>query len=346
MKFTQLLLVLSVALLATTFTACAQEYTSVAEVMATNDGTDFTVQGEYSVPEIQLFFQVIAKGNGNFDIVGYKGRLPGEGWDRSRARFFGKGEIKDGKLEITGVKMDIPRKGEEREIIFDDDQKVKWGMSARRENGKTFFAMHGKEFEAVKLERKSPTLGEKAPEGAFVVFDGTNLDNFEAGAKINEKTGDLWAEAQTKPFERRPYKMHIEFLTSFMPHSEGQARSNSGVYIDDSYECQVLDSFGLEGKDNECGGFYQASQPIVNMAFPPLTWQTYDIDFTPAKFEDGKKVANARFTVYHNGVKIHDDIELSENTPGHKPEEDAAHGLYLQGHGNHVQYRNIWVQYK
>ncbi len=345
MRFLKSSIALMVVLM---MSACVsgQEYTSVEEVMATNDGTDFEIQGEYAVPETGQFFQVIARGDGKFDIVGYKGGLPGEGWDRSMARFFGKGELKDGRLVITGEKMDIPRKGDAREVIFDDEQKAGCEMFAYKQGGKIIFSMRGKENEAKKLERKSPTLGEKAPEGAFVVFDGTNLDNFLEGAKMNEKTGSLWSEAATKPFELRPYKLHIEFLTSYMPRSEGQGRSNSGVYIADCYECQVLDSFGLNGENNECGGFYQLAQPIVNMAFPPLTWQTYDIDYTPAKYDGDKKVENARVTVRHNGVVVHDNIELESNTPGRQGEANEPRGLYVQGHGNHVQYRNIWIQYQ
>jgi hypothetical protein len=135
-------------------------------------------------------------------------------------------------------------------------------------------------------------------------------------------------------------------MLSYMPTKRGQQRSNSGVYIDERYECQILDSFGLEGENNECGGFYQIAKPSVNMCFPPLTWQTYDIDFTPAKYEGDKKVANARVTVKHNGVMIHDNIELKRETPGRKKEGSAPLGVYLQGHGNKVQYRNIWIQYQ
>ena len=85
------------------------------------------------------------------------------------------------------------------------------------------------------------------------------------------------------------------------------------------------------------------------MCFPPLTWQTYDFEVTPAKYEDGKKVANAKIVVKHNGVKIH-DAELQHETPGGKNEKDEAtettgRGLYLQGHGNKVQYRNVWIKY-
>jgi hypothetical protein len=106
----------------------------------------------------------------------------------------------------------------------------------------------------------------------------------------------------------------------------------------------VLDSFGLKEKDNECGGIYSIAAPLVNMCFPPLTWQTYDIDFTAARYDsEGKKMQNARITVYHNGVVIHDDRELSHETPGHSPEGPAPDALYLQGHNDPVVFRNIWA---
>jgi Domain of Unknown Function (DUF1080). len=210
--------------------------------------------------------------------------------------------------------------------------------------------MHGKDASFVKTTRRSETLGARAPEGAVVLFDGTNVDMFNDGAKINEGRGPmgnvLWAEAEAKPFEQKPYSMHLEFLLSYMPNARGQGRSNSGVYINESYECQVLDSFGLELANNECGGFYQIKEPSVNICFPPLTWQTYDFDFTPPKYDGDKKIENARLTVKHNGVTIHDDIELPNATPGRKREANEPRGVYLQGHGNKVQYRNIWLQYK
>lgn len=346
MRLMKASLAVMAAFLAVTSAAIAQEYTSVEEVKASQDAADFAIQGEYAVPETNQFFQVIARGDGKFDIVGYRGGLPGEGWDRSMARFFGKGEIKGDRLVVIGEKMDIPKKGDDRSVVFDDEQKTKCDLYGRRDGSRFLFGMKGKEYEAKRLERKSPTLGEKAPEGAFVVFDGTNLDNFAEGAKMNEEVKTLWSEAMTKPFELRPYKLHIEFMTSFMPRGEGQGRSNSGVYIANCYECQVLDSFGLEGENNECGGFYQCAQPIVNMAFPPLTWQTYDFDYAPAQYDGGKKVKNARITVRHNGVVIQDNMELPDATPGQQGEANEARPLFLQGHGNKVQYRNIWVEYK
>ncbi len=345
-----------VALIAATLCAaslCAQEFTSVAEIEKDGRFVDaFKVQGEYVQPENNFGYQVIATGEKTFDVIGYQGGLPGDGWDRSKARFFGKGELKDGQLVVTGVKMNIPRKekeGQDPNVIFTDKQKERI-LHGVQEDGKLYFDFP-KKTEVKRVERESETLGQKAPEGAIVLFDGENTDAFDG--KVNLSTAQekaFWSEARFKPFEvGRPYTLHIEFLLSFMPTSFGQARSNSGVYIQEEYECQVLDSFGLEGENNECAGFYQQLKPIVNMCYPPLKWQTYDFDVQPAKYENGKKVANAVITVKHNGVVVHDKAELQHETPGGKNEKaestGEARGLYLQGHGNKVQYRNVWIKY-
>jgi hypothetical protein len=139
--------------------------------------------------------------------------------------------------------------------------------------------------------------------------------------------------------------LHIEFMLPFMPKAQGQARGNSGVYLQGRYEVQVLDSFGLEGKDNECGGIYEVKAPDANMCYPPLVWQTYDIKFTAARFDAaGKKTANARMTVFHNGTKIHDNVEVPKATRAAPNAEGPEPGfLHLQDHGCPVRYRNIWI---
>ena len=138
-------------------------------------------------------------------------------------------------------------------------------------------------------------------------------------------------------------QLHVEFQLPFMPAARGQARGNSGCYLQGRYEVQMLDSFGLEGLDNECGGIYSNSKPLVNMCLPPLTWQTYDVELTGAKFDgDGNVTAPARCTMKHNGVLIHDELEL-KTTPAGGQRDQKPVAVYLQDHGDPVRFRNIWI---
>jgi hypothetical protein len=286
-------------------------------------GPDFAVQGEYvSDGDGEKWgAQVIARGDGKFDVIGFKGGLPGAGWSRGGETKPGKGETADGTVQCKGEDWLATIKDGVLSVTTKEGEKV---------------------IDLKKTERKSPTLGAQPPPGAKVLFDGTTADHFENGKIVEENL--LGATNCASKLKLGDHSLHVEFRTPFMPKSTGQARGNSGVYVQGRYEVQVLDSFGLEGKDNECGGIYSASKPIVNMCLPPLAWQTYDIDFTAAKYDDaGKKVANARITVKHNGVVIHDNLELAKGTPGYHNEGPEKDSLFLQNHGNPVAFRNIWV---
>jgi hypothetical protein len=141
-------------------------------------------------------------------------------------------------------------------------------------------------------------------------------------------------------------KLHVEFRVPYMPEASGQGRGNSGVYSQGRYEVQILDSYGLDSKDNDCGGIYQVSKPLVNACKAPTVWQSYDIDFhAPVFDEDGKKIKPARITVLQNGELIQDDVEIPiDNTVSGLGGDPSTPGpVHLQDHGNPVQYRNIWI---
>jgi len=288
-------------------------------------GPDYQVQGEYSgtvdMDGVDTGFglQVIALGSGRFDAVAYPGGLPGDGWDGAEP-IRAAGQTENGTTRIAAEGHGYG--------IFSGDTF-------------TLYLPDDNEFGVLrKVVRKSPTLGKKPPEGAVVLFDGTSAEAFERGRIVMDNL--LMADCESKQ-KFGDHKLHLEFRTPFKPAARGQARGNSGVYLQGRYEVQVLDSFGLSGESNECGGIYKIAKPRINACLPPLTWQTYDIDFTAAKYEDGQKTKNAHATIRHNGIVIHKDLELPDGTPGKHKEADEPGVLYLQGHGNPVVYRNIWV---
>ena len=280
-------------------------------------GPDFAVQGEY-VGENSAA-QVIALGNGKFHIVGWGHGLPGVAVDAER------------KIEV-----DAQREGDRVTFAGEGWKGAIDGgtLSATNDDGKVRTLQ--------KTERQSPTLGTKPPADATMLFDGTNADAWQGG-KVDAR-GFLNCGTKSK----RSFgncTLHVEFRTPFRPGARGQGRGNSGVYVQDRYEVQVLDSFGLKGESNECGAIYTISKPLVNMCLPPLSWQTYDIEFEAAKWDnDGRKTQNAVMTVRHNGVLVQDHVEVPKATnAAGRPEAPEPAPIQLQNHGNPVFFKNIWI---
>jgi hypothetical protein len=230
------------------------------------------------------------------------------------------GQLKEGKVRFSG-----PAKHRDFEFT----------LQTVLEGEKFAGTFQGQDFSGSlvmeKVIRLSPTLGAKPPAKAIVLFSGRNFNEWKYSGnkprpvqwKIVDKAMEVTPGTGSIITERgfADVKLHLEFRTPFMPKARGQGRGNSGVYLQGRYEVQVLDSYGLEGRDNECGGIYSVAA---------------------ARFDSsGKKVKDALMTVVHNGVKIQDKAKVSRATTA--APSGKLDGIYLQDHGNPVQYRNIWV---
>ncbi|MFE3739538.1 family 16 glycoside hydrolase [Streptomyces sp. NPDC059134] len=145
----------------------------------------------------------------------------------------------------------------------------------------------------------------------------------------------------------RDFRLHAEFRVPKLPDEvTGQDRGNSGVYLQERYEIQILDSFGVEKlAANEAGAIYNKKAADLNASTAPETWQTYDIVFRAARFDDaGRKTEDARVSVEWNGRTVHDKVALDGPTGAGDAESAAAGAIRLQDHGNKVRFRDVWIE--
>ncbi len=290
-------------------------------------GIDYNLQGEYggflytaSPRGREIGLQVVAQGGGKFVAAFYDGGLPGAAWSGAPPVQLSGAAVKN-VLTLKGGGWTIRIDAARGAITNAFGEKLGWLM---------------------KVRRISRTMGAASPAAAVVLFNGVETDEMVGGKLTPE--GFLLAGVTTKR-NVGSFHMHLEFRTPFMPYARGQARGNSGVYIQRRYELQVLDSFGLKAVANGCGGLYKQRAADLNMCLPPLNWQTYDIYFTAAKFDAAaNKVCSARITAFHNGVAIHQDRQITAKTGGGKQEGPELLPIYLQDHGNPIYYRNIWLE--
>jgi len=197
----------------------------------------------------------------------------------------------------------------------------------------------------------------KPPSDAIVLFNGENLDAWESVKEVpaewivendyftvKKGTGDI----QTKE-NFGSVQLHIEWQSPTIIEGEGQGRGNSGVFFQNRYEVQVLDSYENRTYSNgQAGSVYKQHLPLVNAMRAPGEWQVYDIIFTQPVFnKDSVKISSGYLTVFHNGVLIQNHVEIYGTTEYIGLPKNIAHGegpIQLQDHSNPVSYRNVWVR--
>jgi hypothetical protein len=316
----------SLCVLGASVVAAADDKHPKAYTDPSDAGPDFKLQGEYTGQvevgsgQFAVGAQLVARGEGKFYSQIYLGGLPGSGWDR-QTKYDGNGQTEDGAVVFKHL-LGGGRLADGVLTLLDPDQQQVGTLK------------HS--------ERVSPTLGKRPPEGAIVLFDGKSADAFEGGRMTND---GLLMPGVTSKQKFGDCTLHLEFRTPFMPTALGQARGNSGCYLQGRYEVQILDSFGLDAKDNDCGAIYTVKAPDTNMCYPPLTWQTYDIDYTAARYDSsGKKTQDAVITVRQNGEIVQNKTKIPQATRAAPIKEGPEPGpLYLQDHGNPVRFQNIWI---
>lgn len=195
--------------------------------------------------------------------------------------------------------------------------------------------------------------GSDPPSDAIILFDGTDKSAWEGADEWKVEDGALVAGKGNIKTKQGfgDMQLHIEWSSPEpKPDQEGQQRGNSGIFLMDTYELQVLDSYNSKTyPDGQAGSLYKQTPPMANAMRPPGEWNVYDVAWTAPRFkEDGSLESPAKITVFHNGVLVQNGFELKGGTYWHEPasytKHDAKLPIQLQDHGNPVKFRNIWVR--
>lgn len=190
------------------------------------------------------------------------------------------------------------------------------------------------------------------PSDAIILFDGKDLSRWKGAEKWKVEDG-IMIEGKgdvTSVDEFGDCQLHIEWSAPTEAKGSGQGRGNSGIFLMNNYELQVLDSYNNETyADGQAGAVYKQTPPMVNAMKAPGEWNVYDVVFTAPRFnEDGSLKSPAYITAFHNGAVILNHFELLGDTPFNRPPEYRKHPevgpIRLQDHGNPVRFRNIWVR--
>ena len=192
----------------------------------------------------------------------------------------------------------------------------------------------------------------RPPSDAVVLFDGKDLSKWEGGDKWLIQDGVATSQVAGIT-TKQPFgscQLHLEFATPAKVEGEGQGRGNSGVYLMNTFELQILDSYiNKTYFDGQCASIYKQYPPLVNASRKPGEWQMFDVVFEAPKFSAaGKLLRPATMTVLHNGVLVQNHAEilgvtLWDKAPAYTP-LPAKMPLHLQFHHNPIRFRNVWIR--
>lgn len=194
------------------------------------------------------------------------------------------------------------------------------------------------------FERPADALQLVGPSGSIMIPESSGRSGwtFEDGVL----TASPHWDSVVSPEAYRDFRLHLEFNVNDAGAVPRERNGNSGVYLQQRYELQILNSYGVAADDyrsDDCGAIYGVKKPDRLVCRPPGRWQSFDIEFRAARFERGRKTENARVSVWQNGEPIHVDCELPGKTGAGKQEEDSCRPVLLQGHHNQVRFRNVWI---
>lgn len=333
-------------------------------------GLEAKLQGEYTgiLAGKPVAAQVVARGDQCFHALVFDGGLPGDGWDGSAYAL-----LESSPLENERAAFRSPAEGSTTTALLAPD-----GLTLNRAGESSRLTRVERKSPTLGL---TPPAGAVV---LFDNRNGAaHLDAFEEDKSIEGTTqpmlyeGNLLAGAVTKQ-SFGDCSLHLEFFTGFEPHNVPWRRADSGVYLHSRYEVVVGDSFGfdfdiwgaagptaptlfssrmrgqkfpvLSGARNPrspviCGSIFGYPSQVPNSCLPPLTWQTYDIDFQAPRFDaSGAKTADAVLSVRLNGHLVVDHQPIKRPTPhGAKGGEKATAPLWIEAFGRRVIYRNIWI---
>jgi len=274
-----------------------------------------------------------------------------------------------GRWSGAGVELDLNAfpsgtiAGRIRAAGTGEDRVVGWDEQAPRVFGPGWdavwrgdrFVLNGQGRKNVALERVMVgRVGKTPPPNAKVIFEGRDMNALtdkKGGPATWKITPEAWLEIPPGVGDHRTresfgdVRLYMEYRQSFNPEGINRKRGNGGVYLQSNYEIQLTDNFANDVNEALSGAIYHIATPMVNASAPPMEWQSLEVEFfTPRYDAAGRKTADARMTVWQNGVKIHDNVALPRITGGGKGETGDPLPINIQAHGGLLQFRNIWAQ--